>query len=750
MNMTDNNNNSDNRPKDPKLLIHQLTEEELEHQKILEYFQSLSDQHSPIDETLPIDQKIEKLFRDLPKSPLGKTLEEEVRENLKTMRDDGTYPHPMDSKIRNVSDFKDFTPMEIQKYVWGRDREDEYNDKRKLKESELNKLRHNKSMKSIRSLTSKRRNFSSLLNEMIDMSYEGRERDTSQKSMRNRVNDSLMMMDDLESHLLRMSIQKCKTHQSKRIKGRDKFYDGDQTLDYLNYKSDSRFNDGHREKYLKSYTNSKDVCQSLWCPNCRKMVTKIYERNVRNHLSLNGKSLRLYPPNIEYKNEDFHHISGVIGLSDFNFDDVQRMIKKDSIVWRRIRRNVEKIDPKYSPFIETVYELELVNWIHLNNSTESDFKKKQIRQLRQHYKTDNSTFLFVHFHSITNLSKQQINDVFKDYYFVGGKPLIKHNQTNGLYVQSLRKKQTLDRNIEKMCSYPFKSPIRYKHSFRGSDYKSGELFEFEELSKLMKIYQRFQKRSWRGLFRSVTHPISEDMKKWKGLFPSDHRMWSDFYNPNVKYGEYSFSWKNYWEDTLGIDPTYLVDSNGGVYVEGWNPNNFFKGKDLTINIKERDRKIIGKKWFDHWEFPWIRIYKNQYEDTYFDSQISITLEEFYHNVKYLKLKKDQFFSWNSSIFGDRYFKRIPTLSYFEHMRLDYIGSSETDKHKLIDRWNTILLQKMYVRKNYIRIRVLDKYKITLKKFNKMSDDELNNLLGQYFNDEIEKLNEVHNLQKFMK
>jgi len=46
--------------------------------------------------------------------------------------------------------------------------------------------------------------------------------------------------------------------------------------------------------------------------------------------------------------------------------------------------------------------------------------------------------------------------------------------------------------------------------------------------------------------------------------------------------------------------------------------------------------------------------------------------------------------------------------------------------------------------------VLDKYKITLKKFNKMSDDELNNLLGQYFNDEIEKLNEVHNLQKFMK
>ena len=88
MNMTDNNDNSDDKPKDQKLLGHQLTDEELEHQKILEYFQRLSDPYSPIDETLPIDQKIEKIFRDLPKSPLVKTLEDEVKENLKTMKDD--------------------------------------------------------------------------------------------------------------------------------------------------------------------------------------------------------------------------------------------------------------------------------------------------------------------------------------------------------------------------------------------------------------------------------------------------------------------------------------------------------------------------------------------------------------------------------------------------------------------------------------------------------------------------------------
>ena len=602
----------------------------------------------------------------------------------------------------------------------------------------MNMTDNNDIFKNLKSRTNRVGRFTDLLNKMVDTSYEGRERDTSQKSMRNRVNDSLMMTDDDgESHLLRMSIQKCKTHQSKRIKGRDKFYDGDQTLDYLNYKSDSRLNDNHREKYLKSYTNSKDVCQSLWCPNCRKMVTKIYERNVRNHLSLNGKSLRLYPPNVEYKNEDFHHITGVVGLSDFNFDDVQRMIKKDSTVWRRIRRNVEKIDPKYSPFIETVYELELVNWIHLNNSTESDFKKKQIQQLRQHYKTDNSTFLFVHFHSITNLSKQQIDDVFKDYYFVGGKPLIKHNQTNGLYVQSLRKKQTLDRNIEKMCSYPFKSPIRYKHSFRGSDYKSGELFEFEELSKLMKIYQRFQKRSWRGLFRSVTHPISEDMKKWKGLFPSDHRMWKDFES-------------NVFEDTVGIDPTYLVSPIGDVFVEGWNPNNFFKGKDLKITTKERNRKIIGKKWFDHWEFPWIHIYKNIYEDTYYDGERSITLEEFYHNNKYLKLTKDQFISWNSTMFGDRYFKRIPYITNEEVKRLDFEKDKEIDKTKLINKLNTILSSDIGVQRSYVKLKVLSETKTSKKKYSTMSDEEVRILLTHYIIEEIDKLNGTHNLEKFMK
>ena len=63
-----------------------------------------------------------------------------------------------------------------------------------------------------------------------------------------------------------------------------------------------------------------------------------------------------------------------------------------------------------------------------------------------------------------------------------------------MYVQSFRSTQTLDENIDKLSSYPFKDPIRFKHSFRGSDYLNGEYFEYDELSKLMMVYQNIQKR----------------------------------------------------------------------------------------------------------------------------------------------------------------------------------------------------------------------------------------------------------------
>ena len=569
-----------------------------------------------------------------------------------------------------------------------------------------------------------------LIQKMVSHSFEGRETDTKKQTLRDRVYNSLTMSGDTESHHLRTLMMNCRSSQYHRMKNKDKFkVPGDPISDALNFRSPSGFPD--KNKYLKSYMNHQDKCQSLWCPNCRKIASKHYEQRVRSRLTE-----RFFPKDEPYQNSDLHHITGVIGLCDVNFDDVDKMIKNDAIIWRRIRRSVEKINPKYCPFIETVYELELVNSVHLNHSVGSDFKKIQIQQLRHHYKTDNPTFLFVHFHSVTNLSKEQIDEVFKDYYFVGDKPLVKHNQRNGLYVQQFRSTQDLDTNIEKVCSYPFKGPHRYKHSFKGSDYRNGEYFEFEELSSLMKIYQKFQKRSWRGMFRTVVHPISEDLRKWKRLFPSDHRIWTDLKS-------------DVFEDFIGIEPTFLVDPDGAIFTEGWNPNNFFQDKGLTINTTERDRKLIDRRYFNHYLYPWIQIYKNVYEDTYADGERTIALEDFYHSKKYLKLKKDQFIDVSYSKWGTRYFKRLDYITENQVDRLQFEKMKETEKWKLINRLETILLSDISTQRSYVKCKILKVRGITMKAYSTMTDEDVQRLITLHINDAIDNLKGVLNLEKFM-
>ena len=58
----------------------------------------------------------------------------------------------------------------------------------------MNMTDNNDIFKNLKSRTNRVGRFTDLLNKMVDTSYEGRERDTSQKSMKNRVNDSLMMV----------------------------------------------------------------------------------------------------------------------------------------------------------------------------------------------------------------------------------------------------------------------------------------------------------------------------------------------------------------------------------------------------------------------------------------------------------------------------------------------------------------------------------------------------------------------------
>ena len=471
------------------------------------------------------------------------------------------------------------------------------------------------------------------------------------KSKRFRILKSLTLSNDKDCHQLRSKMVECKKFNIEKIskdykKYWKRFGDFSTKIFDPKTKTERPINDFRdRPKYIGQYIHSKDVCQSLWCLNCRKFLVENYRRKITNRL--NNRLLER-----PYQNTDFNHISGVLGLTSVNIDEVKNLISKDTTKWRRIRYRVERLlSPKMCPFIESVYELELVNWEYLKNSKKVDFKSKQIQQLIEHQKLENNLFLFVHFHSITNLSKDEINLIFRDEYFVGNKPLIKTNKVNGLYVQSFRSTQTLDENIDKLSSYPFKDPIRFKHSFVGNDYrgpneKNYEFFEYEELSQLINIYQQFQKRNWRGLFRTVEHPISVDLLKYKKLFPLNHLMWSHLWS-------YDFGDKKKKLKYRRMERVWVVDRWGNVYKEGWNPNNFFPSKKIDVKVHRMKKEIIGQKVLDieHplWDIMWWKcpkndpILKNIYNETTEEFIKSVTLEGFYYSHLYGELKRGRLF-----------------------------------------------------------------------------------------------------------
>lgn len=266
------------------------------------------------------------------------------------------------------------------------------------------------------------------------------------------------------------------------------------------------------EKWFRGrYLNPTKHCQSLWCKQCRKVAGKTFKGRIIDRL---GKRLL----NGSYQNDDLKHITAAVGVCDFTVEDVQRLVSSDDDRWRRIRYRLQKLVPiSASPFLECVYEFELVDWAALESSTDkaSVYKKRQMRQLIQWCRPSGDKVVFVHFHGITNLDLDQLKAVFSDEYWVNGKPLIKTHPSIGLYVQRLHKDKSLEDNLEKLTSYSFKSAYRYKHSFIGSDYTNGEYISPSDLSKLVTLYQVLQKRNWRGLFRSASNKIADEIGQYK-------------------------------------------------------------------------------------------------------------------------------------------------------------------------------------------------------------------------------------------
>jgi len=488
-------------------------------------------------------------------------------------------------------------------------------------------------------LSQSKKDIQNLKDKMLDESFKVRETVNERKTKRGRLDKSLLLdeEDPIYSNKLRNKINGCKEWNINRFK-KNKWWSEkykDLGVDFNNLEI--------RKPQIQKYQKNPKICQSLYCPHCRKFVSKLYEDKI-----LTYTEERLSPK--PYTNDDFLHLTVFMGLSKFDYSSLNKMIRDDEIKWRRIRRRLNKLPIHKNPFIESVYEFELVDWTFLDNSEGSDFKKKQIKQMLLNERDKGNKvgrkFLFVHSHCITNLSIEEVKEVFKDEYFIGDKPLIKTDKDCGIFIQKFNKNKTLSQNIEKLTSYPFKDPYRYKHSFRGSDFKNGEYFEEEDLSKLVRIYQKIQKRSWRGLFRSVNHLISSDLIKYKRLFPKNHRIWEeDLFTKDLKNNQ-----------KVELERVWVVDKIGNCYTEGWNVNSFFP-KGFETDIINRQRKIIGRIYFTHPQHHWLRIYKNQYENLQpIKTKVRLKVEEFYYPKEYRVLKRDEFIHFRNGIFGIQYFK----------------------------------------------------------------------------------------------
>jgi hypothetical protein len=435
------------------------------------------------------------------------------------------------------------------------------------------------------------------------------------------------------------------------------------------------------EKWFRGrYLNPTKHCQSLWCKQCRKVAGKTFKGRIIDRL---GKRLL----NGSYQNDDLKHITAAVGVCDFTVEDVQRLVSSDDDRWRRIRYRLQKLVPISAfPFLECVYEFELVDWAALETSTDkaSVYKKRQMRQLIQWCRPSGDKVVFVHFHGITNLDLDQLKAVFSDEYWVNGKPLIKTHPSIGLYVQRLHKGKSLEDNLEKLTSYSFKSAYRYKHSFIGSDYTNGEYISPSDLSKLVTLYQVLQKRNWRGLFRSASNKIADEIGQYKAWY----------YESDVDQGQRRHPiWSN-WIDLFPESGVFIVDRFGETHTKGWNPNNVLVEGRSTFDFHFVERIVVDKTRFYHPDFPWLKVYKNVWKEVVSDHLP-------YANPSKLdaKMDFDQFYGVKSKRklerhWGKQYVLRDPSAYDKKKVRRKLFhpvaqlesGDILIGEDRIIDRW----------------------------------------------------------------
>lgn len=287
-----------------------------------------------------------------------------------------------------------------------------------------------------------------------------------------------------------------KAYQNRKLIKQDqpfKRYIRDRVIDSLNHIGQHELS--NKIKNCKK-TNR---CQSIYCSMCMENIHKSSRKKLQHHIDI------LNLNEVKPKNEDFLHISGVLGLSEVNTDSVEALITKDRANLKSVHRKLQKL-PNYR-FVELVYELELVDIQKLKYSNGCPKKKRQIQELIErdlNRDSKKNLYIYVHFHGVTNITRSELKNAFGKRYFIGGKPLYNHDDETGLYVQSFHESNELSKNLDSISSYPIKNALQFKHDFSGAD-TTYEPFTHEELGSLVYLYQEVQKDNYQGLFRRITN-----------------------------------------------------------------------------------------------------------------------------------------------------------------------------------------------------------------------------------------------------
>ena len=253
-------------------------------------------------------------------------------------------------------------------------------------------------------------------------------------------------------------------------------------------------------------------CQSIWCESCRNNAAETYKNKVKKQIVAKYGS----DHDEKFVSDNLLHVTGHCEVCRFDIGSLDQAIERDKIRWRKMReRNASS-----GIWGIATYEFELIDFEFMLRSNEDDKKQTALAQMIKQARTqgslsqDNNHVMWVHWHGIFGATKEQIEKMVGDLYHVEYetvrdgetvrvKERVSKTAESGLYVQKFYEDKSLEDNITGITSYNFKNAIRYKHTFAGSDYKSGEEIDRQDLGRLVKLYNDVQGSNWRSLYREI-------------------------------------------------------------------------------------------------------------------------------------------------------------------------------------------------------------------------------------------------------